>query len=97
MTPTLVSLLQTKLAAFRPIDPANPATSSAPPLAVPLDGVLGASTVSALQTFLGCDVTGVLVAENVRQLQAHVGVTPDGVLGPNTLLAMQAALSAGTF
>jgi beta-N-acetylhexosaminidase len=59
----------------------------------PTDGRL-ASTVRALQRWLGRAQTGVLDRGTTTALQTQVGTTPDGVWGPASTAALQSYLGA---
>jgi beta-N-acetylhexosaminidase len=58
----------------------------------PTDGVLGVTTVRALQRWLGRTQTGTLDHGTVIALQTRVGTTPDGAWGPNSMAALQTYL-----
>ena len=58
----------------------------------PTDGRLGASSVRALQRWLGRTQTGILDRGTVIALQTRVGTTPDGSWGPKSMAALQSYL-----
>lgn len=58
----------------------------------PTDGRLGATTVRALQRWLGRTQTGILDRGTVTALQTRVGTAPDGAWGPASMAALQSYL-----
>jgi beta-N-acetylhexosaminidase len=58
----------------------------------PTDGRLGASTVRAVQRWLGRTQSGILDRGTVIALQTRVGTTPDGAWGPNSMASLQTYL-----
>ncbi len=58
----------------------------------PVDGVLGTSTVLALQRWLGITRTGVFDTATIRALQARIGMSVVGIWGPRSTAAMQSYL-----
>ena len=58
----------------------------------PVNGVLGASTVVALQRWLGITRSGVFDTATIRALQARIGMTVVGIWGPRSMATMQSYL-----
>ena len=58
----------------------------------PVNGVLGTSTVLALQRWLAVTRTGVFDTATIRALQARIGMSVVGVWGPRSMAAMQSYL-----
>ena len=60
-----------------------------------VDGLLRATTITALQRWLGVTQTAQMSAATIRALQARVGTSVDGAWGPNSMAALQSYL--GTY
>ena len=72
-------------------EPATPLVSSG---RLTVDGVLGRSTVAALQKWVGATADGIWGPATTRALQAKVGARVDGVKGPETTRRTQAVVGA---
>lgn len=62
--------------------------------ALAVDGILGRTTITAMQRWVGATADGIWGAATTRALQTKVGATPDGVRGPETTRRTQQVVGA---